>query len=389
MRFLFFFIFSFILNSSSLFAVGKTDLVLSEKGFSDTIRISYENGRIYVPIKINNQEYKFLFDTGARDFMLNGTNRNIVREKKDSILFRGFDKRERKVEYGFVQDFQFGGISFSNYNYAVIDVGMPLNCDGVWGAYRLFENGISCKIDIKDSIIILTDIKGMFDKEEGFDIPYKSNLKMRFNMSYGCSGWALFDTGANTFMYIDRYAYYDKSANGKNGDMFKGQIEWSDFGSSKRSVHGLENSNEHIFMNLKELKLGECFFCNMPIKASLGSTVVGCRILEYGNIIINPNQNKMRYQPYDSGKYIHIEKKNKDVVYSWDNGSFYVVMINENSDIYDQGLRKGYCLIEYNTYPISCMDDYLCAIRNTNNDLMYSAKFKNKTGDIIEIVFNR
>ena len=87
MRVLFSLLLFYTLQSSLLFAATNTELLLSKKGFCDTIKISYINGHIYVPVKINNKEYKFLFDTGARDFMLDSANGNIVKEQQGSILF--------------------------------------------------------------------------------------------------------------------------------------------------------------------------------------------------------------------------------------------------------------------------------------------------------------
>ena len=142
-------------------------------------------------------------------------------------------------------------------------------------------------------------------------------------------------------------------------------------------------------MKLKELRLGEGIFCEMPIKAAFGGTLIGSRILEYGNIIINPERKKLIYQPYASEKVVRIEKKNDDVVYSWENGNLYVSMINTNSDVYKQGLRKGFCLTEYNNYPIAGVNDYLNAKEKSSKDLTFPAKFKNETGDIIEILINR
>ncbi len=389
MRVLFSLLLFYTLQSSLLFAATNTELLLSKKGFCDTIKISYINGHIYVPVKINNKEYKFLFDTGARDFMLDSANGNIVKEQQGSILFGGFDKRKNKTEYGFMREFQLGSVSISNYNYVVINVGMPLNCDGMLGAYRLIENGISVKINLQDSLLVLTDIKNVFDKEDGFEIPYKNKLNVQFTMSYGCSGWAMFDTGANSFMRVDKSEYYDKSASGKSGNLFMEQIEWRDIGSAARGANGLEKPNEQIFMKLKELRLGEGIFCEIPIKAAFGGTLIGSRILEYGNIIINPERKKLIYQPYASGKVVRIEKKNDDVVYSWENGNLYVSMINTNSDVYKQGLRKGFCLTEYNNYTIAGVNDYLNAKEKSSKDLTFSAKFKNETGDIIEILINR
>lgn len=359
-----------------------------KQNFCDTIKISYENGLVYVPVRTNDKEYKFIFDTGARTFGLKNTIGSFVKGVKDSVIVTDFFKKERKTQHGFVQDFHLGKNIYSNYEYVITNFGIPLNCDGIMGSGSLLENGISAKIDIKNGILILTDRKGMFNQEEGIDIPYKSNMKIKFTMSYGCSGWATFDTGANTFMVIGKKEYYDKPINGKDKDMFRKQIDWSDIGNSTRGAHGIENYNEHIYMNFDEVKVGKAIFNNIPVKASYGTTVVGCRILEYGSMIIDSDRKKMKYQPYDSEKTIHIKEKNEDVVYTWENGCIYVAMLNPDSDIYKQGLRKYFHMIEYNKFPVNSLNDYLEA-KKTTKKISYTAKFMNESGNVIEVFFNR
>lgn len=383
----YFICFFFSLISTSV-AVSKSNTHYVKQNFCDTIKITYENGIIYVPVKTKDKEYKFIFDTGAKMFLLNDTLKSFFKDVKDSIVFADFYRKERNTKHGFVQDFNLGKNIYSNYEYVITNLGLPVNCDGIMGSGCLIENGISVKIDIKDSILILTDRKGMFDNEQGIDIPYKSNLKIKFTMSYGCSGWATFDTGANSFMVIGKKEYYDKPMNGKDKEMFRRQIDWSDVGNASHGAHGLEEYSEHIYMNINEVKFGKIIFHNIPIEVSPGSTVVGCRILEYGSMIINTDQKKMKYQPYDYRNGAHINEKNEDVIYKCENNNILVAMINPDSDIYKQGLRKKFRMIEYNKFPVNSLNDYFEAKKATKI-ISYSAKFMNELGNIIEIVFNR
>ena len=72
------FILFFVALSS--FAKGKKVESIREKDFVDTIRISYRNSAILVPVKIGDRYYKFMFDTGATSFIINDSLRHIMQE---------------------------------------------------------------------------------------------------------------------------------------------------------------------------------------------------------------------------------------------------------------------------------------------------------------------
>jgi len=63
-----------------------------------------------------------------------------------------------------------------------------------------------------------------------------------------------------------------------------------------------------------------------------------------------------------------------------------VSLINPNGEEYKQGLRKDDMLIECNGVPIICKEDYLLRVKPQIDKLeSVMAKFKNKTGEIIDI----
>ena len=97
----------------------------------------------------------------------------------------------------------------------------------------------------------------------------------------------------------------------------------------------------------------------------------------------------MKYQPNIWGGRVSINDNNEDVMFVCESGNIYVAMLNPNSDIYKQGLRKGNYLIEYNQKPIKCIADFYNARNMTDKDKTYMAKFKNEIGDVVEIMFNR
>ena len=169
------------------------------------------------------------------------------------------------------------------------------------------------------------------------------------------------------------------------------QIEWVDTGSVGYSVHGIEKGSEHVFMKFDEVKLGNLMCINnIPAEVSLGGTVIGCRILEYGSMIMDSHAHTLTFQPYDkTSENINITQHEKGVFMRIDNDKMVVSLINPNGKEYKQGLRKDDMLIECNGTPITCKDDFLRIKPVIDKLESYKGKFKNKEGQIIEIEMNK
>lgn len=379
-----------LLRSASLMAIGVPKVTFARKNFCDTIKISYKHGHIMMPVVINDHTYQFMFDTGANLCLFSGSIReDFIKQRKGSIEDLDFDNKTRRDEHGIMRDVRIGRNVYSNLGYVVGNMGVPLYFDGVFGALALMRNGVSMKIDVRKGILILTDRKGMFAAERGLDISCDYLFRFHFTMSHGCRGKMFLDTGANRFMTIGKSEYFDKSLEGIDSIGFRQQILWTDSGSVSRNIHGLEQSGELVYMKLDEVRVGDAVFCDVPVRVKDGATVMGCRMLEYGSMIIDARKGDMMFQPYEKGNYIHIKERMEDVSYGNEGGNVVVSMINPNSDAFRQGLRKGCRLIEYDKLQIKGYNDYLLARKVTAREKTFTARFLDDEGKIIEIIFKR
>ena len=386
MKFLLIVIFT-LFESTQLKAEQNKFFVCKEKNFVDTIKITYENDLIYIPITINNTIYKFMLDTGASIIILNEKQRNLMKEKNGKIRVGDTNNERRKeLEQGILHEMTLGKIHISDAKCCFINDSILVRYDGILGVSTLITNGISFKIDTKKNIIILTDIKNYFENEQGYDIKYNSNklLDINFSMSHGCSGTARFDTGANLFITINKKDYFDKSIKGKARELFKKQIIWKDYGANKFGIHGIEKTDEHIFMQINELKLNNLILKKIPAEITHGHTLIGCKILKYGSIIINPEMHKLKYQTYNFCDTIDINENPRDITYTYEKGKISISMLNPNSHLFKQGLRKGDCLIEYNGIKFRNICDFLYSKKDADN----KAKFQNAKGEIIDIILH-
>lgn len=389
-------LFGFILLIVALPSFAKSKKVESivEKDFVDTIRISYMNHQILVPVKIGDRYYKFMFDTGCTGFLLNDSLRHLMQETGKKRECMDFNRVSQDLDRGVIQELTLGKTHLTNVDVTAMPYNFPFGADGCIGMRELNNSDIIIKMDLKDSIIIITDRKDFFANENGQVMEYYPKRvcpKVKFSFSHGCKGgWMTFDTGCNSFMFLNDF-YYKKSLKGKNKDLFMKQIEWTDTGSSSYSVHGIEKANEHVFMKMDEVKVGSMCINNIPVEIASGATVIGCRILEYGSMIMDSHAHTLTFQPYDKASTnINITQHNKGFHMYFKDDKIMVSLINPNGKEYKQGLRKGDVLIECNGVPITCKDDYLLRVRPQIDKLeSYKAKFKNKEGQIIEIERNK
>lgn len=389
-------LFGFILLIVALPSFAKSKKVESivEKDFVDTIRISYMNHQILVPVKIGDRYYKFMFDTGCTGFLLNDSLRHLMQETGKKRECVDFNKVSQDLDRGVIQELTLGKTHLTNVDVTAMTYNFPFGADGCIGMRELNNSDIITKMDLKDSIIIITDRKDFFANENGQVMEYYPKRvcpKVKFSFSHGCKGgWMTFDTGCNSFMFLNDF-YYKKSLKGKNKDLFMKQIEWGDTGSVSYSVHGIEKANEHVFMKMDEVKFGNLCINNIPVEIASGATVIGCRILEYGSMIMDSHAHTLTFQPYDKASTnINITQHNKGFHMYFKDDKIMVSLINPNGEEYKQGLRKGDELIECNGVPITCKDDYLLRVRPQIDKLeSYKVKFKNKEGQIIEIERNK
>lgn len=387
------FILFFVALSS--FAKGKKVESIREKDFVDTIRISYMNHVILVPVKIGDRYYKFMFDTGCTGFIINDSLRHIMQETGKKRECVDFNKVSQDLDRGVIQELTLGKTHLTNVDVMAMPYNFPSGADGCIGMRELNNSDIITKMDLKDSIIIITDRKDFFANEKGQVMNYYPKHvcpHVNFSLSHGCKGrFMTFDTGCNSFMILNS-SYYKKSLKGKNKDLFMKQIEWVDTGSVSYSVHGIEKGSEHVFMKFDEVKLGDLMCINnIPTEVSPGGTVIGCRILEYGSMIMDSHAHTLTFQPYDKASTnINITQHNKGFHMYVKDDKIMVSLINPNGKEYKQGLRKGDELIECNGVPITCKDDYLLRVRPQIDKLeSYKAKFKNKEGQIIDVEIKR
>ncbi|MCB0497048.1 MAG: aspartyl protease family protein [Cyclobacteriaceae bacterium] len=112
---------------------------ISQKAFNEHVKMEIKNGLIFVPVKIDNVEYRFLFDSGA-PFSIS---EELQRNQSYKVISHGnivdSDKSKKRIDWVQVDSIKIGSIDFVNQTAFIGDFNAnpKLEClgfDGIIGS---------------------------------------------------------------------------------------------------------------------------------------------------------------------------------------------------------------------------------------------------------------
>ena len=190
----------------------------SKRDFADTIKIKVIDGAVVVPVEIEGRIRHFLFDTGSPLGLWQGQKEVWMRQLlADSLLFGDSNKNRRHKTIYQIPTMKMGNLQIENYPLIVEDAMKDYLCgrfDGVLG-FNLIGKGLSFKLDTKDSLLIVTDRKKFFSKEEKGQPSAKYSTKQAYRPLVIVEtplGFieTVFDTGALNGWFDLPQAYLDR-----------------------------------------------------------------------------------------------------------------------------------------------------------------------------------
>ena len=230
-----------------------TKFTLSLSNFCDTIPIEYDNNQIFINAKCQGQQYRLLLDTGSGQGITYTNGSFPIGRRLGQITSHDANGKSGKTDVVEFSKFTIGRLSISGYAGTLLNSHVSHNSyDAVIG-FDLFNKGLSAKIDTKEGIMILTDIKDYFSGEEGHALKYKLDRWVPYipiNVCDGCTDNVLFDTGSRR-IYVMADA---KRRQFQNMTSFSSMIEGISFGSRAIGSFGAERAAEVAFLHLNSLK---------------------------------------------------------------------------------------------------------------------------------------
>lgn len=394
-----------VLTSLSVEAQKKPfrDIHFSQHDFVDTVKIKIWDGAIIIPVEINGETKNLMFDTGANWGFWIGDEEEWMTPSAETLTVTDSQNAKMKKAIYRMPPIKMGNTTIENYP-LMADNGMKAYvCDRIDGAFGfdLVTCGLSFKFDTKDSLMIVTDRKGFFKKEEKRQpklkyMPYNSYYMIsplvwvdfpwgRYKMLFD-SGWigGWIDMPEQT---LNHWSKDDRKMQ-KEIDEYTVQIDTTvstEVGFFGKSLDTIQYRRLHF----PEVKVGDIALQDLWISTNSLSVKTGSALLEHASLIIDGPKKCFFILPHDGNREINVGNEQRiglthTMADKGDTLGMLKAIVRKDGEAYQKGIRSGDYLISVNGIPIT---DY-CTYLNfkTDTDERHYV-YRTAQGEIKEIVW--
>ena len=365
-----------LLVLASMSAVAQeTDLIdftLSRYDFVDTIKVEIINGAVIVPVKIEGETKRMLFDTGAEFGFWIAGNEAWMKPSGDNISITDSQKASHKIPLFRVPSMTLGSTTIENYPIIAQEEMNEMVCgrfDGGLG-FNLVAKGLSFKLDTKDSLLIMTDRKRFFAKEEKgqptlkyreddvprvkVDFPF-TRVKMLFDTGW-FGGWFDFPE-----YWLNRWSENDKkmqqTIDGLTVQMDTTVVAQSGlFGRSTDTV-------TYRTLHIPTVKLNDLMFKDVWMSTDSHSIKTGSALLKHNSLIINAQKKRLVLLPHEGNLEQIVGNEGNGISFistdESDTLGAVQAVVHKGSKAYRKGIRTGDYLVTANGIPITDLCTYV------------------------------
>ena len=366
----------FLLVLTSLSATAQvmdfTDFTLSRHDFVDTIKVEIVDGAVIVPVEIDGELKRMMFDTGSEYGFWIAGDEAWMQPSGDNITITDSQNTKHKIPIFMVPSMTLGSTVITGYPIIAQEEMNEILCgkfDGGLG-FNLVAKGLSFKLDTKDSLLIMTDRKRFFAKEEKgqptlkyreddlprvmVDFPF-IRTKMLFDTGW-FGGWFDFpDYWLNRFSEKDRKMR--QTVDGLTVQKDTTVVAQSGFfGRSTDTV-------TYRMLRIPTVMLDDLTFKDVWMSTDSHSMKTGSALLTHNSLIINAQKKHLVLLPHDGnfeqvagneGKGVYFISADDDDVL----GAVKAV-VRKGSKAHRKGIRSGDYLINVNGTPITDLCTYV------------------------------
>ena len=337
----------------------------SRHNFVDTVKIEIWNGAVIIPVEIEGKVRNLMFDSGAQTGFWVGSIEEWMQDI-DSIRVRDSNNESHKTTRAKFPPMTMGSVVIENYSMVVNEGLGDFVCGKIDGAlgFDLVAKGLSFKFDTKDSLMIVTDRKGFFAKEERkqpalkydgltlprvwVDFPF-SRVRMLFDMGY-VGGW--FNLPQTL---LNRWSSTDPKMRQKL-DESTVQVDTSIstqaglFGAKKDSV-------VDKLLYFPEFKMGELTFKEVWCETGVHNLAVGSAMLQHLSLIIDARKRCLVFLPHNEIPEVIVGNEVSGLSFILadedDPHGVMKALVRKDSKGYQKGIRTGDYLISIDGIPIT------------------------------------
>lgn len=347
-------------KSSLQLARYSLDFTLSESNFVDSVDIEWDHGQLYVPVVMNGTTYRFLFDTGAGQAVLYDD--TPIPDCQTAGVIRSFDAVGRcdTVQMVMLPPLTMGNITFTGLKATVQHRAVKRKgINGIVG-FDIIAKGLNVKIDVREHMMILSDLKDFFKDEGGYEARYKLNYHVPYVELSPFGRFkepTLFDTGSRRFYSINMKSF-DRGMNGAT-DMMGVVVEDRTRGQHAIGHSGVESEGEVCFLTFDALRLGGYVFTDVKTLTTQGGSHLGAALLNYGSVVFNAKRKRMYFQPYGEGNSCSVDNDRPDIAFVDESGHASVGIIRQGSEPYKRGFRQGDLILQIDGRPVNSFASFI------------------------------
>ena len=358
--------------SASAQDIDLTDFTLSRHDFVDTVKVEIVNGAVIVPVEIEGETKRMVFDTGAEFGFWIAGNEAWMQPMGNSINIIDSQKTSREIPLYRVPSMTLGATVIEGYPIISQEEINEIMCgrfDGGLG-FNLVAKGLSFKLDTKDSLLIMTDRKRFFAKEEKGQptLKYREDDLPRVKVDFPFTRVkTLFDTGwlGGWFdfpeYWLNRFSEDNKEMR-QTIDRLTVQRDTTVVAQSGffgRSTDTVTYRTLHI----PTVKLDNLAFKDVWMSTDSHSLKTGSALLKHNSLIIDAQKKRLVFLPHNGNLEQEVKNEGDGVYFitTSEGNSLGAVqaVVRKGSKAYRKGIRTGDYLVSANGIPISDICTYV------------------------------
>lgn len=328
--------------------------------FVDTVSVEWENQQLYVPLYMGGRAMRFLLDTGAgmsvvyNDQPIEGSMTVGKMPTRDAL------GHNDTVPVVMLPPMQIGKVVLKGCKATMQRrfVRQP-GVDGILG-FDLFASGVLAKIDVRNRQLIITNRKGWFDNEKGFDAKYSLKYHtpyLRLSPFGKYHEEACFDTGSRAVYMMNRQSL-SKGEEKCSSEVIKDLVEGHCIGRHAMGHSGTEQRGEVLFLHLQQLRIGRLTLSGVHALTTQGNSHVGAALLQHAAVIIDPRRHRLRFQPYEDGDVCHVNNQPVEIAFVAEDGRPTVGLVWPQGIPYRQGFREGDVITHIDGLPVLTLTQF-------------------------------
>ncbi len=263
-----------------------------DKNYYSKISYKFVNGKIIIPVSIEGNAYRFLFDTGAPNVISSELLQRLQTKTLDSIFVTDANSKRKKMAVVTIPNLKIGDVNFENVSSLVFqyEENILFDCfeiDGIIGT-NMFRESI-VQILPNEKVLQITDHKKrlLFQPRNSAKLALIGDQRspyvwIKLHGEKSGKEQVLIDTGMNGF--------YDLAL--KHHRIFKSKNVYdlisTGIGSKSIGLFGNADQNEQFRILIPTLEINNTSFENILVETtSDNNSRIGSDIFKYGNVTID------------------------------------------------------------------------------------------------------